>query len=81
MPKPLIAEGEYPSLENLQCDPYAARIISAAYATSAGELHAHRVELINAYAQRMGASVTPRCSTYITRSTSDAAAIKSARIC
>lgn len=40
MPKPLIAEGEYPSLENLQCDPYAARIISAAYATSAGELNA-----------------------------------------
>ena len=40
MPKPLIAEGEYPSLKDLQCDAYAARIISAAYATSAGELNA-----------------------------------------
>lgn len=40
MPKPLIAEGEYPSLKDLQCDAYAARIISTAYATSAGELNA-----------------------------------------
>ncbi len=40
MPKPLIAEGAYPSLKDLQCDPYAARIISSAYATSAGELNA-----------------------------------------
>lgn len=40
MPKPLIAEGVYPSLKNLQCDPYAARIISTAYATSSGELNA-----------------------------------------
>ena len=37
MSKPLIAEGGYPSLNNLECDPYAARILSAAYATSAGE--------------------------------------------
>ena len=40
MSKPLIAEGGYPSLNNLECDPYAARILSAAYATSAGELNA-----------------------------------------
>ncbi|MDE7257297.1 MAG: manganese catalase family protein [Clostridia bacterium] len=40
MPKPLIAEGAYPSLKNLHCDPYAARIISSAYATSSGELNA-----------------------------------------
>ena len=40
MPKPLIAEGAYPSLKDLHCDPYAARIISSAYATSAGELNA-----------------------------------------
>ncbi len=40
MPKPLIAEGAYPSLKDLQCDPYAARIISTAYATSSGELNA-----------------------------------------
>lgn len=40
MPKPLMAEGAYPSLENLQCDPYAARILSTAYATSSGELNA-----------------------------------------
>lgn len=40
MPKPLIAEGTYPSLKDLHCDPYAARIISSAYATSAGELNA-----------------------------------------
>ena len=40
MPKPLIAEGAYPSLKNLQCDPYAARIIASAYATSSGELNA-----------------------------------------
>lgn len=40
MPKPLIAEGAYPSLKNLQPDPYAARIISSAYATSSGELNA-----------------------------------------
>lgn len=40
MPKPLIAEGAYPSLKNLQPDPYAARILSSAYATSAGELNA-----------------------------------------
>ncbi|MCM1437707.1 MAG: ferritin-like domain-containing protein [Roseburia sp.] len=40
MPKPLIAEGAYPSLKNLTCDPYAARIISSAFATSSGELNA-----------------------------------------
>lgn len=40
MPKPLIAEGGYPSLKDLQCDPYAARILSYSYATSAGELNA-----------------------------------------
>lgn len=40
MPKPLIAEGEYPSLKDLHCDPYAARIISSAYASSSGELNA-----------------------------------------
>lgn len=40
MPKPLIAEGAYPSLKDLHCDPYAARIISSAYATSTGELNA-----------------------------------------
>lgn len=40
MPKPLIAEGAYPSLKDLTCDPYAARIISSAYATSSGELNA-----------------------------------------
>ena len=40
MPKPLIAEGAYPSLKDLQCDAYSARILSSAYATSAGELNA-----------------------------------------
>ena len=40
MPKPLIAEGSYPSLKDLGRDPYSAKIISAAYATSAGELNA-----------------------------------------
>lgn len=40
MPRPLIAEGPYPSLKDLPCDPYAARIISSAYATSSGELNA-----------------------------------------
>ncbi|MDE6558245.1 MAG: manganese catalase family protein [Clostridia bacterium] len=40
MPKPLIAEGGYPSLKDLQCDAYSARILSSAYATSAGELNA-----------------------------------------
>ena len=53
MPKPLIAEGAYPSLKNLQCDPYAARIISSAYATSSGELNAtlqyiyHSISFLN----------------------------------
>lgn len=40
MLKPLMAEGAYPSLDDLGCDPYAARILSAAYSTSAGELNA-----------------------------------------
>lgn len=40
MPKPLIAEGSYPSLKDLQCDPIAARILSSAYASSSGELNA-----------------------------------------
>ena len=40
MIKPLVAEGAYPSLKNLSCDPYSARIISGAYASSAGELNA-----------------------------------------
>ncbi len=39
MPKPLNAEGEYPSLDSLTCDPCAVRIISPAYATSSGELN------------------------------------------
>ena len=53
MPKPLIAEGAYPSLKNLQCDPYAARVISSAYATSSGELNAtlqyiyHSISFLN----------------------------------
>ncbi len=53
MPKPLIAEGAYPSLKDLHCDPYAARIISSAYATSAGELNAtlqyiyHSISFLN----------------------------------
>lgn len=40
MPKPLVAEGAYPSLKSLSPDPYSARIISSAYASSAGELNA-----------------------------------------
>ena len=40
MPKPLIAEGSYPSLKSLEKDPVSARIISAAYATSSGEVNA-----------------------------------------
>lgn len=40
MPKPLIAEGSYPSLKDLGKDPVSARIISTAYATSSGELNA-----------------------------------------
>lgn len=40
MSKPLMAEGAYPSLDDLGNDPYSARILSAAYATSAGELNA-----------------------------------------
>lgn len=40
MPKPLIAEGPYPSLKNLQPDCFSVRILSPAYATSAGELNA-----------------------------------------
>ncbi|MGN0803762.1 MAG: ferritin-like domain-containing protein [Candidatus Coproplasma sp.] len=40
MPKPLIAEGEYPSLDGLVLDPYSVKIISPAYATSCGELNA-----------------------------------------
>ncbi len=40
MPKPLIADGPYPSLKGLQTDCLSVRIISPAYATSAGELNA-----------------------------------------
>lgn len=40
MPKPLIAQGEYPSLKDLSPDPYAVRVISSAYATGTGELNA-----------------------------------------
>lgn len=40
MPKPLIANLPYPSLDGLTTDPRSARIISAAYATPSGELNA-----------------------------------------
>lgn len=40
MPKPLIVDQPYPSLESLTCDPYSVRIISSAYSTSSGELNA-----------------------------------------
>ncbi|MDE7379422.1 MAG: manganese catalase family protein [Clostridia bacterium] len=40
MSKPLIAEGAYPNLNDLCPDHYAARVLSSAYATSAGELNA-----------------------------------------
>ena len=40
MPKPLIVDAPYPSLDSLCCDPVSARIISAAYATPSGELNA-----------------------------------------
>lgn len=40
MPKPLIADTPYPSVKNLTCDPVAARILSAQYATSGGEINA-----------------------------------------
>ena len=40
MPKPMIVEAPYPDLSGLTCDPVSARIISAAYATSTGELNA-----------------------------------------
>ena len=40
MPKPLIVDQPYPSLDALTCDPYSVRIISPAYATSSGELNA-----------------------------------------
>lgn len=40
MPKPLIAESPYPSLKGLQRDPVSVYVISAAYATSTGELNA-----------------------------------------
>lgn len=40
MPKPIIAEGSYPKLDGLTCDPKTARILSPAYATSCGELNA-----------------------------------------
>ena len=40
MPKPLIADAPYPKLNDLTSDPYAARVLSAAYATSSGELNA-----------------------------------------
>lgn len=40
MPKPLIVDQPYPSLDSLTCDPYSVRIISSAYATSSGELNA-----------------------------------------
>ena len=51
MSKPLIAEGEYPPLNDLCPDPYAVRILSSAYATSAGELNA---SLQYIYQQRSG---------------------------
>lgn len=40
MPKPLMVDQPYPSLDALSCDPYSVRIISSAYATSSGELNA-----------------------------------------
>lgn len=40
MLKPLVADAPYPNLSELTCDPYAARVLSAAYATSTGELNA-----------------------------------------
>ena len=40
MPKPLVAQTPYPSVKDLTCDPLSARIISAQYATSGGELNA-----------------------------------------
>ncbi len=40
MPQPLIAKTPYPSVKQLSCDPVSARILSAAYATSCGELNA-----------------------------------------
>lgn len=40
MPKPLIVDAPYPSLDSLCPDPCSARIISAAYATPSGELNA-----------------------------------------
>lgn len=40
MPKPIVAEGAYPNLSDLSPDCFSARILSAAYATSCGELNA-----------------------------------------
>lgn len=40
MPKPLTAENAYPTTEGISRDAYALRIISPAYAASAGELNA-----------------------------------------
>lgn len=40
MPKPLMVDQPYPSLDALSCDPYSVRLISSAYATSSGELNA-----------------------------------------
>ncbi len=40
MPKPLIADAPYPSLDGLSNDPLSARILSTAYATPSGELNA-----------------------------------------
>lgn len=39
MPKPIIADGAYPNLEDLSPDGYSARLLSTAYATSCGELN------------------------------------------
>lgn len=40
MPKPIIAEGSYPNLDCLSCDPYSVRILSSGYSSSSGELNA-----------------------------------------
>lgn len=40
MPKPMIVDAPYPELTTLTCDPVSVRILSAAYATSTGELNA-----------------------------------------
>ena len=39
MPQPLTADKEFPTTDGITCDAYSLRVISAAYASSTGELN------------------------------------------